>query len=112
MEGDAVSQNGTVLPTLLYRLYALNCTAEYGTIRMQFVPLPAMKPLQPSSLHIFMSALWTGILYSFRPTLWTWNKILSLSRGDTTVRDTAPATPPAMKDATMGWATVSLRRAT
>jgi hypothetical protein len=51
----------TGLLTLLYTLYALNCTAEYGTIRMQFVPFPAMNPLQPSSLHILASALGTDI---------------------------------------------------
>lgn len=77
-------------------------------MRMQFVPLPAMNPLQPSSLHIFARAFGTDILYSSRPTLWTWNKILRRSRGETTVRETAPATPPAMKEATTGCARVSL----
>jgi hypothetical protein len=70
---------------------------------MQFVPLPAMNPRQPSSRHILASAFGTLILYSVRPALWTWNRIFRRSRGDTTVRDTAPATPPAMNDATTGW---------
>lgn len=30
-------------------------------------------------------------------------RILSRSKGDTTVRDTAPATPPAQNAATTGW---------
>ena len=72
-------------------------------MRMQLVPLPAMKPLQPSSLHIFASAFPTDSLYSVWPTLWTWNRILRRSRGETTVRETAPATPPAQKAATTGW---------
>jgi hypothetical protein len=98
------------LLTLLYTLYALNCTAEYGTILMQFVPLPAMKPLQPSSLHIFASAFGTDILYSSRPTLCIWNRIFRRSSGDTTVRETAPATPPATKDARTGCAKVCRMR--
>ncbi len=69
-------------------------------MRMQLVPLPRMKPRQPSSRHIFARALPTDSLYSWRPALWTWSRILSLSRGDTTVRETAPAVPPAMKAAT------------
>jgi hypothetical protein len=77
---------------------------------MQLVPLPAMKPLQPSSRHIFASALGTDILYSLRPTPCTWNRILSLSNGDTTVRETAPATPPAINDARTGCARISLKR--
>lgn len=101
---------GGELLTLLYTLYALNCTAEYGTIRMQFVPLPAMSPLQPSSLHIFASAFGTDILYSLRPTLCTWNRIFRRSSGDTTVRETAPATPPATKDARTGCAKVCRMR--
>jgi hypothetical protein len=75
-------------------------------MRIQFVPFPAMKPLQPSSLHIFASALGTDILYSLRPTLCTWKRIFRRSSGDTTVRETAPATPPATKDARTGWAKV------
>lgn len=69
---------------------------------MQLVPLPAMRPLQPSSVHIFRSAFHTDILYSLRPALCTWNNILRRSSGDTTVLETAPATPPAMKEATTG----------
>lgn len=69
-------------------------------MRIQFVPLPAIMPLQPSSLHIFPNALEMLILYSSRPTFCTWSKILRRSSGLTTVRETAPATPPAMKDAT------------
>ena len=67
-----------------------------------------MSPLQPSSLHIFASAFGTDILYSSRPTLWTWKRILRRSRGETTVRDTAPATPPATKEATTGCRSPSL----
>lgn len=59
-------------------------------------------------LHIFASALGTDILYSSRPTLWTWNRILRRSRGETTVRETAPATPPATKEASTGCAKTSL----
>lgn len=77
---------------------------------MQFVPFPAMNPLHPSSLHILPSALCTDILYSSLPTLCTWNKILRRSRGETTVRETAPATPPATKDARTGCAKVCRMR--
>lgn len=87
---------------LLYKLKEPNCTAEYGTILKQFIPLPLMKPCQPSSLHILPSALPTDIWYSFRPALWTWYKIFNLSRGETTVLETAPATPPAQKAAVKG----------
>lgn len=45
-----------------------------------------------------------------RPTLWTWKRILRRSRGDTTVRETAPATPPATKEARTGCARTSLKR--
>ena len=72
-------------------------------MRMQLVPLPAMNPRQPSSLHIFASAFPTDSLYSLWPALWTWNRILRRSRGETTVRETAPATPPAQKAAITGW---------
>jgi hypothetical protein len=69
---------------------------------MQFVPLPRMKPLQPSSRHIFARALPTGSLYSLWPALCTWYRIFNRSRGETTVLDTAPATPPPQKAATTG----------
>lgn len=71
-------------------------------MRMQLVPLPAMKPLQPSSFHIFAKALPTPSLYSLWPALCTCRRIFNRSRGDTTVRETAPATPPAQKAATTG----------
>jgi len=87
---------------LLYKLKEPNCTAEYGTILKQFIPLPLMKPCHPSSLHILPRALPTDIWYSFRPALWTWYKIFNLSRGETTVLETAPATPPAQKAAVKG----------
>lgn len=67
-----------------------------------------MKPLHPSSFHIFISPFPTDILYSSRPTLCIWKRIFSRSRGDTTVLDTAPATPPAQNAATTGWAISSL----
>ena len=78
-------------------------------MRMQLVPLPRMKPRQPSSFHILTRALPTLSLYSSRPTLWIWKSIFSRSSGETTVRETAPATPPAKKDAKTGCARV-LRR--
>lgn len=80
-------------------------------MRMQLVPLPRMKPLHPSSLHILASAWPTDSLYASRPTLCTCMRIFNRSRGDTTVRDTAPATPPAQKAATTGCETRS-RKAT
>lgn len=61
-----------------------------------------MKPLHPSSFHILASALCTDILYSSRPTDWIWLRIFSLSRGETTVLETAPATPPAQNAAVTG----------
>lgn len=67
---------------------------------MQFAPLPAIMPLKPSSLHILPNALGMLILYSVRPVDCTCSKIFNRSSGDTTVLETAPATPPAMKDAT------------
>ncbi len=79
-------------------------------MRMQLVPFPAMRPRQPSSLHIFARAFGTDILYSFRPALCTWKRILRRSSGDTTVRETAPAVPPAMNDARTGCARTSLSR--
>ena len=79
-------------------------------MRMQLVPLPAMKPRQPSSRHILPRALETDIWYSVRPALCTWNRILRRSSGETIVRDTAPATPPAMKEAMTGWAKAARTR--
>ena len=67
---------------------------------MQFAPLPAIIPRQPSSRHILLRALPMLILYSSRPTFCTCSKILRRSSGETTVRETAPAVPPAMKEAT------------
>ncbi len=69
---------------------------------MQFVPLPLIKPLQPSSFHIFMSPFPTDILYSSRPALCIWKRIFNRSSGDTTVLETAPATPPAQNAAKTG----------
>lgn len=69
-------------------------------MRMQFTPLPAIMPLKPSSLQILPRAFGMLILYSVRPLDCTCSKILRRSSGDTTVRDTAPATPPATKEAT------------
>ena len=74
---------------------------------MQFVPFPLMKPRHPSSFHIFARPFPTESLYSSRPTLCIWKRIFNLSRGDTTVRDTAPATPPAQKAANTGCAIIS-----
>lgn len=68
------------------------------------MPLPLINPLHPSSFHIFISPLPTDNLYSSRPALWTWKRILSLSSGETTVLETAPATPPAQNAATTGCA--------
>jgi hypothetical protein len=67
---------------------------------MQFVPFPAIMPLKPSSRQIFASALEMLILYSVRPEDCTCNRIFNRSKGETTVRDTAPATPPPMNEAT------------
>lgn len=74
---------------------------------MQFVPFPLMKPLQPSFVHIFFSALHIDSLYSSLPALCIWYRILSLSSGETTVLDTAPATPPAINAAVKGVDTCS-----
>ena len=41
--------------------------------------------------------------YSVCAVVWTCHRILRRSRGLTTVRETAPATPPAMKEATTAW---------
>lgn len=75
-------------------------------MRIQLAPFPRIKPLQPSSLHIFMRPCRTGSLYSVLPALCIWNRILRRSSGDTTVLETAPATPPAKKAAKTGWAIV------
>jgi hypothetical protein len=70
---------------------------------MQFVPFPRRRPRQPSSFHIFASPLVTEPLYSSLPApLCTWKRIFNRSRGETTVRDTAPATPPARNAAATG----------
>lgn len=79
-------------------------------MRMQLVPLPAMKPRQPSSRHILANALPIDILYSVRPWLWTWKRIFKRSSGETTVLETAPATPPAMNEAVIGCETSSRKR--
>jgi hypothetical protein len=71
-------------------------------IRIQLVPFPRMKPLQPSSRPIFTRAFQTDNLYSPLPALWTWSKIFNRSRGETMVLEIAPATPPATKAATTG----------
>ena len=73
---------------------------------MQLVPLPLINPRQPSSFHIFIRPFPTDILYSVLPALCIWNSIFSRSRGETTVRDTAPAIPPARKAAKTGCDTV------
>lgn len=52
-----------------YKLKLPNCTAEYGTIRTQFVPLPLMKPRHPSLIHIFFRACNVDISYPDRPAL-------------------------------------------
>lgn len=78
-------------------------------MRMQFVPFPRMKPRQPSSRHIFARALPTGSLYSLWPALCTWYRIFNRSSGETTVLDTAPATPPPQKAATTGCETKSMK---
>jgi len=75
---------------------------------MQFVPFPLMNPLHPSSVHIFFNPLHIDNLYSSLPALCTWYRILSLSSGETTVLDTAPATPPAINAAVKGEDTCSL----
>ena len=77
-------------------------------MRMQFVPFPLMNPLHPSSVHIFFNPLRIDNLYSSLPALCTWYRILSLSSGETTVLDTAPATPPAINAAVKGEDTCSL----
>jgi hypothetical protein len=71
-------------------------------MRTQLVPFPRIKPLHPSSCHIFLNALPTESLYALWWTSWTWNNIFSRSRGETTVLDTAPATPPAQNAAMTG----------
>ena len=76
-------------------------------MRIQFVPFPLIKPRQPSSRHIFIRPFPTDSLYSSRPALCIWKRIFSLSRGDTTVLDTAPATPPAQNAAKTGCASTS-----
>jgi len=65
--------------------------------------------LRDQSIHPYLSVSQnvvelrvTDILYASRPALCTWNKIFNRSSGDTTVLDTAPANPPAMKEATTG----------
>lgn len=60
-------------------------------------------------LHIFFRALPTDTLYSSRPADCIWKRIFSRSSGDTIVRNTAPATPPAQNSATTGWLTNTRR---
>jgi hypothetical protein len=82
-------------------------------MRIQLVPLPRMKPRQPSSRFIFFRACHIDNLYSSRPTLWIWSRIFNRSKGDTIVLETAPATPPAMNAATTGSASLfRVRRST
>lgn len=77
--------------------YEVNWTAEYGMMRTQLMPLPLMYPLNPSSRHMRASELNTP-LYGLPPVRgWTCWMILSRSSGLTTVRDAAPAHPPATK---------------
>lgn len=71
-------------------------------MRMQLVPLPAINPFTPSSRHIFCSAFHIPTLYCDPPPGCTCSRIFNRSNGLTTVRDTAPATPPETKDATTG----------
>lgn len=65
---------------------------------MQFKRLPLKSPLQPSSAYI-LKIVGNMPLYDLNPGPWSCNRILALSNGDTTVRETAPAIPPAIKDA-------------
>lgn len=60
-----------------------------------------MRPLQPSSFHILARAGPTPV-YETLPGPCTWKMIFNRSSGLTTVLLTAPATPPAMKDAVSG----------
>jgi len=77
--------------------YVVNWTALYGMIRTQLIPFPRMNPLNPSSSQMRMRLRHTPV-YCFPEFLgWTCCIILSRSSGDTTVRDAAPAIPPAMK---------------
>ena len=78
--------------------------AEYGIMRMTLVPLPRKYPRQPSVLPMLTSVcrrllcwlrLWTCKGKSQRPP--TWKIILRRSRGETVVRETAPAIPPASR---------------
>ena len=75
-------------------------------MRIQLAPFPRMNPFHPSSLHIFVRPCPIGSLYSVLPVLCTWNRILRRSSGDTTVLETAPATPPARKAARTGCAII------
>jgi len=68
---------------------------------MQFVPFPLMKPLHPSSLHIFSNVGHTP-RYASAPGPCIWKRIFIRSSGETIVLETAPATPPAMKDVDVG----------
>ena len=77
-------------------------------MRMQFVPLPRIKPLQPSSFPILTRAFHIDNLYSSLPTLCIWRRILRRSRGETIVLETAPATPPPIKAAATGSETFPL----
>lgn len=77
--------------------YVVNWTAEYGTMRRQLIPFPAIIPRHPSSRHILSNDGHTPTYALFGPVGWTWRIIFSRSRGETTVREAAPATPPAMK---------------
>jgi hypothetical protein len=58
------------------------------------IPLPFMYPLNPSSFHILTRPERMPVYCCFPPEPdWTCIKILSLSKGETAVREVAPARP-------------------
>jgi hypothetical protein len=77
--------------------YARNLDAEFGTMRMQFAPLPLNMPAIPSVFMMCASPRATP-LYAVVVLPATCCKILRRSRGATAVRETPPATPPATSD--------------
>lgn len=114
---------------MLWRTRSISLTIQLLPFPFMKPAKPSSRHILPravyqSALHLRMDEgparpLNIGNLYSFRPTLCIWYRIFNRSvchvnicfltgypssspNGDTTVLDTAPAIPPAMKEATTG----------
>eukprot|EP00128_Syssomonas_multiformis_P002513 Colp12_sorted_trinity150504_noHs@23779 len=84
-------------PTIsfLYNSKKKNWNAEVGAMRTTFVKFPRKKPRMPSSLYMRRRP-WVMPVY-LGGYVWVCRSIFRRIRGETAVRETAPAMPPAIR---------------